>query len=141
MPARYEYYEKVPVNSSDPALAEIDGELCAVLGKSCGPAGRWYYVVHVYRSGLAWAVPEDELVATREHDCRESFYSGDSIRARVDKDGRARIVDEQYPEWAHRDDRPPWAGTPGGVTASGRAVGRAGCRFGMSASRDPPGWP
>ena len=87
MPAKYDYYEKVRVKSSAPARAKINGELCAVLGQAYGTDSKWYYTVHVYRLSRTWMVPEDELVATGEHDCRESFYDGDSMHVRVDEHG------------------------------------------------------
>jgi hypothetical protein len=95
MPAKYDFYEKVRVMSSAPSRAQINGELCAVLGQSYGADNKWHYTVHVYRLGLTWTVPEDELVATGEYDCRDTFYSGDSIRVRVDEHGHGSVVDDE----------------------------------------------
>lgn len=78
--SRFEWYEKVRVNSDDPARAQINGELGVVLGKAQADDGSWTYGVHVYRTQIVWSCCEDELTATGEFDRRDSFYNDDSIR-------------------------------------------------------------
>ncbi len=83
---RFEFYEKVRIASDDDELAEVNGQLAAVLGKSVEDDGTLVgYAVHIYATGECWSVKERDLVATGEFDKRETFYSGASIR--VDEDG------------------------------------------------------
>ena len=77
---RFDFYEKVVVASADPAKAEIEGRLGAVLGRACGDDGLWSYAVSMYHSGICWHCSEDELRPTGEFDRRESFYDGSSVR-------------------------------------------------------------
>jgi hypothetical protein len=95
MTARYEYYEKLLIKSLDPKCSSLNGRLCAVVGRSCGSEGVWYYLVHVYDLHRSWTFSEGELAATGEFDRRETFYDGSRIRVKVDKDGRGRIVDSE----------------------------------------------
>ncbi len=83
---RFEFYEKVRISSDDDELAEVNGQLAAVLGKSVEDDGSLVgYAVHIYATGECWSVNERDLAATGEFDRRETFYSGASIR--VDEDG------------------------------------------------------
>ncbi len=77
--SRFGWYEKVRIASADPAKAEINGELWAVLGKA-ESEGRWSYGVFIYSLQVVWSCLEDELIPTGEFDQRETFYSGQSIR-------------------------------------------------------------
>jgi hypothetical protein len=76
----FDFYEKVVVTTSDPALSEIDGELAAVLGRACGEDSRWYYAVWIYRTGVCWSCMEDDLRSTGQFDRHETFHDGTSIR-------------------------------------------------------------
>lgn len=80
---RFDFYEKVVVSSADPAKAEIDGRLGAVLGRACGDDGRWSYAVWIYHDGVCWCCWEGELRPTGEFDRHESFHDGSSIRVSV----------------------------------------------------------
>lgn len=82
----FEFYEKVCISSTDEELAEINGQLAAVLGKSVEDDGTLVgYAVHIYSTGECWSVKERDLIATGEFDRRETFYSGASTR--VDEGG------------------------------------------------------
>ena len=81
---KFEFYEKVLVDSLDASLAPINGQLGAVLGKSIDDAGlMWGYAVHVYSSGECWSVREADLRPTGEFDVRETFYSGATMRVNL----------------------------------------------------------
>lgn len=84
--ARYAFYEKVRIISDKPPLAEFNGRLAAVLGKAQDDEGHWSYAVHIYGETYSWSCNEGDLEPTGEFDCRETFYSGESIR--VSKDGK-----------------------------------------------------
>ena len=84
---KFELYEKVVIRSRKPALAAVNGQLAAVLGKSIDDDGTCHgYTVHVYATGECWSVKEANLETTREFDKRDSFYSGSSIRVNQDGD-------------------------------------------------------
>jgi hypothetical protein len=87
--SRFGWYEKVMVNSGDPAKNSINGKLGAVLGKAQSDDGRWSYAVSIYDSGIVWSCCDDELISTGEFDTRESFYGGDTVRV----NSRGEIVD------------------------------------------------
>jgi hypothetical protein len=68
------------VSSGDPAKAEIDGRLGAVLGRARGDDGRWSYAVSMYHNGICWSCWECELTPTGEFDRHETFDGGSSTR-------------------------------------------------------------
>jgi Immunity protein 31 len=78
--ARFNFYEKVVIKSTDPAKAEINGRIGAVLGRVCGDDGIWSYAISMYYSGICWYCWDDELQATGESDRYESFFDGSSVR-------------------------------------------------------------
>jgi hypothetical protein len=77
---RFGFYERVVVASADPAKAEIDSRIGAILGRACDDHGLWSYAVGMYHSGICWSCDENELRSTGDFDRRESFYDGSSIR-------------------------------------------------------------
>ena len=89
---KFEFYEKVRIISTTPRAKEVFGEIAAVLGRAANEQGRYYYAVFVYRDQICWEFKEEELEATGEFDTRDSFYSGESVRVKVDEKGRGRLV-------------------------------------------------
>ena len=53
--SRFDWYEKVRVVSARPAMASINGELGAILGKTETDDGRWLYGVHIYAEKVVWS--------------------------------------------------------------------------------------
>lgn len=90
---KFQFYEYVRVVSADPELAEIDGERGAILGRSEDEDGGYGYAVLIARDGLCWSVAEADLQATGEFGTRADFYGDESIRVRVDADGRGTPAD------------------------------------------------
>ena len=88
---KYEFYEKVIVETKDSAKSAINNELGAVLGRAQNDDGIWGYAIHIYRDSEVWDVPESELKTTGEFDTKESFYNGESIKVTVDKNGQGKI--------------------------------------------------
>jgi len=86
------FYEKVVVESKDPKKSKINGKLAAIMGMSQSDDGEWGYAIHVYGEDEGWDAMSHELRPTGEFDRRETFYSGESIQVRVDKQGRGHIV-------------------------------------------------
>ena len=83
--ARYDFYEKVLVNTDDSSYSEINRKVAAVLGRSHSKNG-WIYAIHIYENPEeVWDAPEHILVPTGDFDRRETFYDGSSIR--ISKNG------------------------------------------------------
>ena len=88
---RYDFYEKVRVNSQMPENATVNGEIGAVLGRAQTEDGTWYYTVNVSSSQTSWCFFEYELSPTGEQASRDDFYDGSSVRVSVDDEGKGRI--------------------------------------------------
>ena len=92
--SRFEFYEVVVVDSTDPQKGSIHGERGVILGMAQNEYGGRGYAVHVFSQCVSWHVMEGELKSTGEFMKREDFYDGSSIRVEVDpKTGEGRIVD------------------------------------------------
>jgi hypothetical protein len=87
------------VTTTNPSLAEIDGELAAVLGRACGEDGRWGYAVSIYRTGVCWCCMEEDLRSIGEFDRRETFYDGPSVHVSQ----RGEVLGATTPESAQGD--------------------------------------
>jgi hypothetical protein len=59
--ARFDFFEKVIVSSTNPAHREINIELGAVSGRACGEDGCWSYAVSIDRTGLCWSCMEGDF--------------------------------------------------------------------------------
>lgn len=90
---KFQFYGKVRVASNNPELAEIGGEIGAILGIAENDDGSFGYAVFIYRDEICLNIAEDDLEATGEFDRRETFYDDSSIRVRVDELGQGWIVD------------------------------------------------
>ncbi len=93
MEPKFQYYEIVRVTKS--AQPEYVDKLGAVLGRARNDQQRWRYGISLYGFDESVMFDEDELESTGKIEKRETFYSGDSIRVRVDPDtGEGYIIDE-----------------------------------------------
>lgn len=93
--SKFEFYERVKILSAHPNLEEVSGEISAVLGKAENEEGKFSYAVFVYRDEKCWSVREEDLESTGEFDKRETFFSGEKIKIRVDEKGRGSISSDQ----------------------------------------------
>jgi hypothetical protein len=92
--AKFDFYEKVIVESTNPNLQEINGELCTVMGRVFwDEQDKWLYAIHPYSRGEGWDVEEEDLISTGEFDKHENFYSGESIRVKVNENGDGEVVE------------------------------------------------
>lgn len=91
---KFGFYEKVRIISTVPQAKKVSGEIAAVLGRAWDKQSNWSYTVHVYRDGICWSFGEEELEPTGEFDKRESFYTGEIVRIRVDEKGRGHITSD-----------------------------------------------
>jgi len=92
---KYQYYEIIKIETSDPNKLQFNGKEGAVLGiaydddKNFEP--EWGYSIHIYEEEECWRFTEYELKPTGKFDKRESFYDGTSIQVTQDGD----IVEEE----------------------------------------------
>jgi hypothetical protein len=92
--SKFDFYEEVKITSTLPSKQEVSGEVSAVLGKAQNDNGDWSYAVWVYRDSICWSMDEHELESTGEFDKEETFYSGNSVRVRVDEHVRGTIIND-----------------------------------------------
>lgn len=91
---RFQFYEHVRVVSTDPELAEIQGEVGVILGRAELDDGAFSYGVFIDRDEICWDLPEEALVSMGQIDQCEDHYDGTSIGVRVDEQGRGWLADE-----------------------------------------------
>ncbi len=90
---KFQFYEYVRVVSDDPALAEVNGERGAILGRSEDEDGGFGYAVLIGRDGICWSVDEADLQATGEFGTRADFYDDEPVRVHVDESGRGTLAE------------------------------------------------
>ncbi len=86
MKNQFDFYEVVVISENDNAdLAKLAGQRGSVLGMSQNDeTGHWVYSVSLDSTGDVWNVGEENLKATGEAKERSDFYSGESIKVKVD---------------------------------------------------------
>ncbi len=92
MKPKFKFYEKVKIISTAPKAKKVYGELAAVLGHALDERNNWSYSVYIYRDGICWGFGEEELEPIGEFDKRESFFTGETIKVRVDEQGKGYTV-------------------------------------------------
>ena len=96
MKNKYNFYDIVKVHSDKNSLREINNCEGAILGMSQNEeTGCWGYGVSIYKdNGLCWSIKEEDLQPTGKKGKRSDFYTGESVRVRVDpKTGEGEIVE------------------------------------------------
>jgi len=86
MKNKFDFYDVVEiVPNEEPDLRELAGQRGTVLGMSQHEETKcWGYSVSLDSSGEVWNVSEEHLIATGESRERGDFYSGESVRVKVD---------------------------------------------------------
>lgn len=87
---RFSFDEIVRVVSDDPELADINGELGSICGRTEDPAYP-EYGIFIYRDSEVWQVEERYLESTGKMEIRERPTH--ALRVRVDEEGRGELVD------------------------------------------------
>lgn len=86
---RFAFDDVVRVVSSDPELAEINGERGVIVGRGDDTSNPGYGVF-IYRLERVWCVDEHEIQPTGERDPRPAPTT--AIRVSVDEQGRGDII-------------------------------------------------
>jgi hypothetical protein len=89
---KFNFYEQVRISSPGQKDRKLHGKTGYVMGRTANASGRWGYAVLVEELDECWDLPEGKLSPTGRSKKREDFYSGDSLRVRVDKHGHGDVV-------------------------------------------------
>lgn len=96
MENKFDYYEIVKIKSGNPELSDVNGLKGAVLGISESEDSKQIaYSVHIFKLKTSWFIFEEDLKPTGMKANPEDFYTGESIKVRVDpKTGEGEIVED-----------------------------------------------
>jgi len=91
---KFDFYEKVKVQTSDPLKSHLNGEIGTVLGCTETEEHQipFLYGVLIDSLGRVWSLFENELEPTGQWGKPEDYKTGYSLRVRVDERGRGTIV-------------------------------------------------
>lgn len=90
---RFKFYQEAVVRTASKKLAHFDGKIGIILGRTeVEDEDTWYYTVALKDECVTHCFYECDLSATGRQFSREDFYSGESIRVRVDEKGRGRPI-------------------------------------------------
>lgn len=96
---KFDFYEKVLVQSSDPAKAHLHGEVGVILGRTETDDQKCFlYAVLIDSSGRTWSQFEYELESIARRAKRDECYDGSSVRIRVDHRGRGTVAPSEGQE-------------------------------------------
>lgn len=101
MPAtpKFDFYEKVRVQSPDPSRSHLKGEVGVILGRvKTDDQESFLYAVSIDSSGQTWSLFEYELESTGQWAKREDYYDGSSVRIHVDHRGRGAVPPSEVRE-------------------------------------------
>lgn len=96
MSSKFDFYEIVTVITDKPSCSQINGEMGVVMGKAQDEdTGEWSYGVSIYSDeGLLWRVDEKDIYSTGKKANPTDFYTGETIKVRVDpKTGEGTVVE------------------------------------------------
>lgn len=94
---KFDFYEVVKVVSNKPNLQEINGKEGTIIGMSKNEqTGNWGYAVTIHESEDGWDILECDLRSTGKKRKREEFYTGETVKVRVDPEtGESILVDDE----------------------------------------------
>src|SRR5262249_17267278 len=91
---KFDFFERVRVQTTDPAKAHLNGEMGMVLGRTQteNHPEPFLYAVTIDSCKDGWSLFENELEATGQWAQRQDYETGRRIRVHVDENGRGSIV-------------------------------------------------
>lgn len=99
MKPKFDFYEIVLVQSTDPKKSHLNGEIGTVLGlPEVDEQPPNLYAVTIDSLGRVWSLFENELESTGQWAKREDFYDGSSVRVCVDERGRGNVAPSEGQE-------------------------------------------
>ena len=97
--AKFDFYERVTIVNpltDKKKKAKLENACGTVMGKAQNDDGSWGYGVSVDKdNNLMWRCSENELESLGTFAKREDYYSGESIRVGVTKDGEGYIIENK----------------------------------------------
>jgi len=96
MESKFDFFERIkivnPIGIDHQVLKNTNA---VVFGKSEDNKGTWYYRLKVDNRAEAEYLKEEELESIGTFAKREDYYSEESIRVGVTKDGEGYIIDDK----------------------------------------------
>jgi len=96
MGAKFDFFERVKiVNPLNSQKKQFKGKNAVIFGQSQDDIGKWYYQVKIDDHDEGWYFSESELESLGTFAKREDYYSGESIRVGVTKEGEGYIKEDK----------------------------------------------
>lgn len=98
MEPKFDFFERVKIANpltDKKKRANLKDSLGTVLGKAQDNNGKWVYGVSIDNEVSSWSCEEEELLSLGKFAKREDYYSGESIRVGVTKDGEGYIIENK----------------------------------------------
>ncbi len=97
--SKFNFYERVKIINpltDKKKKQNLQDALGTVMSKGQNENGSWGYGVSIDKeNGLLWSCDENELESLGTFAKREDYYSGESIRVGVTKDGKGYIIENK----------------------------------------------
>lgn len=103
MVAKFDFFERVTIYPKDRYMLnkkkKFTNSVGTVLAKGLEANGEWAYDVSIDEDdGKVWGFKENELESLGTFAKREDYYSGESIRVGVTKEGEGYIIEDKKNE-------------------------------------------
>lgn len=96
MEAKFNFFERVKIFPKSKVAQHLYNTLGTVLGRSQNPKNNlWGYAISCDNEEDGWDFQEDELESLGTFAKREDYYSGESIRVGVTKEGKGYIIENK----------------------------------------------
>lgn len=93
--AKFNFYERVKIYPKVKNAQHLYDTTGTVLGRSQNYDNSWGYAVSCDKDLDGWDFQENELQSLGTFAKREDYYSGESIRVGVTKEGEGYIIDDK----------------------------------------------
>lgn len=101
MESKFDFFERVQIINpltDKKKRANLKNALGTVLAKAQDDNGKWFYGVSIDNEVSSWNCEEAELESLGIFAKREDYYSGESIRVGVTKEGEGYIIKDKKDE-------------------------------------------
>lgn len=94
MTSKFNFFENVCLKGLEKEFVYLNNKQGCILGMSEDDKNNWYYSV-VIENGETFSFKENELESLGTFAKREDYYSGESIRIGVTKEGKGYIIEDE----------------------------------------------
>ena len=95
MESKFNFFERVKIYPKSKNAAHLYDTSGTVLGKAQNEDKSWGYAVSCDKDTDGWDFSENELESLGTFAKREDYYSGESIRVGVTKEGEGYIIENK----------------------------------------------